>query len=227
MDSRPNINKIPSKNIRTILRLFPYLKDKNLASKLLIDDESFHYISIREYAEKISDIITHHLTYFNISKNNGIICDATAGVGGDTISFAKNFHYIYAIEMDKDRAFYLQNNIQVYELLNVNIINDDCLKVLNKINNHNVIFIDPPWQNSFNDSYKKYKNLRLTLSDLPIESFCNKLMDESFMKKIPELIVLKLPKNYDIENFFNCIKKPIYYYDLNKMIIIVIIVKTR
>jgi hypothetical protein len=49
-------------------------------------------------------------------------------------------------------------------------------------------------------------------------------MDETYMKKVPKLIVLKLPKNYDTLHFYKTVKnKNMYYYDLKKMIILVVI----
>lgn len=218
-------NPSDSRKIKTLLRLFPYLPDKMMASKLQIDNESIHYISIREYAEKISSIIKLHLEMLNIVKEEAIISDATAGVGGDTISFAKNFKLVYGIEIDKVRCEYLKNNIEVYNLNNVKVINGDCTLLLSLIEDHNVVFVDPPWGGSV---YKQHNNLRLNLGDLTIESLCNKLMDTSIMKKIPELIILKLPKNYDIVYFYKNVKnKSIYYYDLNKMIILVIMVNNN
>lgn len=209
--------------INTLLRLFPYLENKVNASKLLIDNESIHYISIREYAEKISEIIKLHLNTLKIPINNVTIVDATAGVGGNSISFSKNFKYVYAIELNKTRSEYLQNNINIYNCLNVKVINDNCLNLLYKMDNFDIIFLDPPWQYN-NVSYKKYKNLKLSLDNESIEIICNKLMDYNFMKTIPKLIVLKLPKNYDIFYFYKHISnKNIYYYDLKKMIILVII----
>ena len=211
-----------NKKIRTILRLFPYLKNKELCSKLLIDDESIHYISIREYAEKISDIIRIHMEMLDIKKEDIIITDTTAGVGGDTISFAKNFKHVYSIEIDKVRSEYLKNNIGIYDCDNVTIFNDNCLNVINTIENHNVIFCDPPW----GLDYKKYSIIRLTLGDTSIELLANKFTDSGYMKKVPEIIVLKLPKNYDIVHFYKSLNNyNMYYYDLKKMIILVIMIK--
>jgi len=217
---------VDNRKIKMILRLFPYLKNKDLGSKLLIDDESIHYISIREYAEKISDIIKIHTDMLDISKYNVIITDTTAGVGGDSISFAKNFKHVHSIEIDKLRSGYLKNNFEIYECNNITIYNDNCLNVVNKIEDHNVIFCDPPW----GLDYKKYTNVKLSLGTEPIELLCNKLMDNTFMEKVPEIIVFKLPKNYDIVHFYKSLNNNnnIYYYDLKKMIILVIIViKTK
>jgi len=209
---------------KSCLRLFPYLKDREKALNLKIDDKSIYYISVREYAAKISNIIKKHLEILDIDAKNAIITDATAGVGGDTISFANNFKFVYAIELDKLRAEYLTNNIGVYDLKNTKVINDDCTKILNHIDNHDVIFIDPPWEPN-DEPYKNQVKLRLPLSFYEsIEAYCNRLMDETYMKKVPKLIVLKLPKNYDTLHFYKTVKnKNMYYYDLKKMIILVVI----
>lgn len=221
---KPSEGDHPKKS-KSYLRLFPYLKDREKAMNLKIDDKSIYYISIREYATKISNIIKKHLEILEINPKNAIITDATAGVGGDTISFASNFKFVYAIEIDKLRSEYLTNNINIYDLKNVKVINDDCTKILNLIENHDVIFIDPPWEPN-DESYKKQVNLRLPLSFYEsIEAYCNRLMDSSYMKKVPKIIVLKLPKNYDTLHFYKIVKhKNMYYYDLKKMIILVVIV---
>lgn len=217
-----NINNSKVKNIKTILRLFPYLENKELGEKLLIDDDSVHYISVREYAEKISKIIITHMDELNIESEEIIITDATAGVGGDTISFAKSCNHVNSIEIDKTRVEYLKNNITVYDCNNVSVYNDSCLNIVPLIENHNVIFVDPPWGGV---DYKKYTDLRLDIDKEPIENLCLKWMDPPYMKTVPKVIVLKLPKNYDIAYFYRMFKdKKLYYYDLKKMIILVIIV---
>lgn len=210
---------------KSFLRLFPYLKDRDKALNLKIDDKSMYYISIREYAAKITAIIKKHLEILDIKAKEAIITDATAGVGGDSISFAINFKFVYSIEIDKLRYEYLVNNLNIYDLKNVKMINDDCTKILNTIENHDVIFIDPPWEPN-DESYKDKVSLRLPLSFYEsIEAYCNRLMDNTYMKNVPKIIVLKLPKNYDMMHFYKTVKhKNIYYYDLKKMVILVVII---
>ena len=213
---------VVNRKIKTTLRLFPYLKNKELGEKIMIDDDSIHYISIREYAEKITDIIKIHIKTLDIDNNEVMITDMMAGCGGDTISFAKNFKHVYAIEIDKTRCEYLHNNISVYEHTNVTVLNNDCLNIVTQISDHTVVYIDPPWGGP---NYKTFDNLRLCISQEPVENICNIVMDQTIMRKIPRLIVLKLPKNYDLAFFYKKIThKNIYYYDLKKMIILVIVV---
>jgi 16S rRNA G966 N2-methylase RsmD len=202
------------------LRLFPYLKDKEKTKFLKIDKESVHYITIREFAQKITEIIIKHI---DMNKNEVVITDATAGVGGDTLSFAKNFNKVYSIEVNKERCGYLQNNVKLYGYENVTIFNNDCMNILNTIPDHHIIYIDPPWEPT-NTSYKTYTNLTLPFCGMRLENFCNKLFDSSYMKCVPELVVLKLPKNYDMQYFYdNIINKNVYYYDLGKMLILVLL----
>jgi tRNA G37 N-methylase Trm5 len=210
---------------KTILRLFPYLKNKEKAMSLKIDDDSLCYISIREYAAKISNIVKKHLKIINIEPYNAIVTDATAGVGGDTISFAQSFKFIYAIEMNKERAEFLTNNINVYELRNVKIYNEDCTQLLNLIPNHDAIFIDPPWEPD-GEPYQNHETIRLPLgNNYSLEEYCNKLMDPNFMKCVPKLLIIKLPKNYDTLHFYKTVKnRNMYYYDLKKMIILVVVI---
>lgn len=210
-------------NIKTILRLFPYIKNTTEASKLQIDKESIHYISLREYAAKISSIVHENLVLQNILASDAIITDCTACIGGNTLSFAQNFKFVHAIELDKNRSLYLENNIKVYNYNNVFVYNEDCLNLVNKIDDHTVIFIDPPWGGK---DYKKESLLRLSLSNISIEQICNDMMDNLKMKKVPKLIVLKLPINYDIRFLYDTVNSnTIYLYNLIKMYIIVIHVK--
>ena len=207
---------------KTLFRLFPYISDKDAVGKLKIDDESIYYISIREYAEKILSIIKFHLDMINKNISSSIITDSTSGVGGDTISFAKEFKKVYSIEINEERYKILKNNTSVYSLKNIEFINNDCTKCITNIIDHDVVYIDPPWGGK---GYKNHKCLRLNISNISIEQFCNNLMNSQIMKNIPNIIVLKLPMNYDIIYFYkNVNKKNIYHYDLGKMIILVIMV---
>lgn len=208
------------KSKRHILKLFPFLQDPTKAPNLKIDAESIHYISHRDDAQSITKIIIDHLKKDNKDLKNITITDATAGVGGNAISFALNFSFVYAIELDELRSSYLANNLEVYNLKNYAILQDDCLKVLPLIQDHKVVFIDPPWGGK---GYKTHENLRLTLSDISLEALCNSLLDPTQVTKCPDYIVLKLPANYDVSYLYRMVlSKEIYFYDLERMYIFVI-----
>jgi predicted RNA methylase len=206
------------------LRLFPFIDNIELAHKLKIDKKSIHYISLREVADNITNIIKRHLikikeidTVESLKKIS--ITDATAGVGGNTISFGMTFGKVNAIELDSERCDFLKNNINVYDLDNIDVYNGDCTDLVSKLY-HQVVFIDPPWGGK---SYKRYKNLLLSMSDKSIEDICIDLMDPTKSGCCPKLIVLKLPLNYNLKNILEKIQdRKIYLHQLHKMFIIVI-----
>ena len=107
--------------------------------------------------------------------------------------------------------------------------------------NTNVVFIDPPWGGV---EYKNADLLQLKLGNMSLEELILDILHKyssSLVNCEPKFIeynnynnkfiILKLPKNYDIENFFYFIKKNntfsnyiacTYLYILNKMLILVI-----
>ena len=228
-----------------IARIFPVLKKFSNFSKIKIDEDSFSYITIREIAEIISKIICYHLLEHNLNPLKSIIVDYTSGVGGNALSFCKFFKLVYAIELDKLRAEYLENNIEIYGFKNINVINKCAIEFNNEeiLNlNPNIIFVDPPWGGS---AYKNNENLTLNLGSMQLEDLVidiTKKFSEHYINIVNlntkqknnnynnKFIVLKLPKNYDVEYFYNHIKSNnnfenyyihLYLYILNKMIIIV------
>ena len=72
--------------------------------------------------------------------------------------------------------------------------------------------------------YYKTKQLRINMSNIPLESYILDFVKDKNTKKVPKIIILKLPCNYDLKYFYDNLKKigKIYMYDLNKMLIIVI-----
>ena len=72
---------------------------------------------------------TNLLKYVN--KDNKII-DLTAGCGGNLISFGKYFNNVTGLEIDKQRFDILKNNLSSYNI-NVNILNDEVIKIKIKI----------------------------------------------------------------------------------------------
>jgi 16S rRNA G966 N2-methylase RsmD len=238
-ESAINDNKFIIKN--KIMRIFPILKNTVNYNNLLIDDESFSFITIREIAHLTSKIICNHLSKHNINPQKVSIADYCAGVGGNVISFSKFFNHVYAIEINKTRSEYLLNNIGIYNCKNVSVINKSSIDY-NQIctdNNHCiyndnpvVIFIDPPWGGI---DYKNTEILKIKLDNMLIEELVMDIFDkftlliDKYNDYENRFIVLKLPKNFDIESFYNYItnyKKynyftNLYLYILNKMIIIV------
>jgi tRNA/tmRNA/rRNA uracil-C5-methylase (TrmA/RlmC/RlmD family) len=222
------------------IRIFPVLKNKGDYSKIQIDEDSFNFITIREIADFTSKIICHHLINDFLNPLKTVICDLTAGVGGNILSFSCYFKQVHAIEIMKDRYDFLINNVGLYKHTNISFYNSCAIEFIdNKLLevNPSVLFIDPPWGGV---GYKKNDNLELSLGDLSLEdlliyilnkfsiiySSCNKNLEYS--SEHNKLIVFKLPKNYNIIHFYKYIKNTCinnyivknYLYVFNKMILV-------
>ena len=113
-------------------------------------------------ARNITNII---LSYCDNSKNK-IITDATAGLGGNVISFASKFKKINAVEINNLHCEMLEHNINQYTKFDkkIKIYNNDYIKIMDNIK-QNIIFIDPPWGGP---SYYE-ERLKLYLGDLLLD----------------------------------------------------------
>jgi len=195
-------------------KLFPFIDKKNI-EKLQIDSESIHLITTRKPAEKITNIICTLLEKLELNPKDIIITDCTSGCGGNTISFAKIFKHVHAIEINKMRCNFLFNNLELYNLKNVDINNNDFIKILPIISDHDVVFIDPPWGGI---DYKLSEFIEISMSNMTLNEICNFILDNQKMKKVPKFIVIKLPKNLN----FNSLNIPYDKYELKQMIILII-----
>ena len=194
-------------------RLFPNVKEFKKANKELLSDDVGRYsISLPKDAQIITSLIKYHIEKLKLSIDQLTITDATAGIGGNTISFSKKFKKVNSIELNKNRFSFLKNNINFYELKNINLINCDYTCVIDNLI-QDVVFIDPPWGGR---SYKKKKNLTLKLSNIGLDMICKKL------KNLCKLVVLKLPLNYNLDELINPINANIYKHKIRKMYIIII-----
>ena len=119
-----------------------------------------------------------------------IITDATAGVGGDTLSFSSSFKYINAIEKCHNNYRLLNLNCSRIGVTNVMLYNIDCLHIIKNLK-QDIIYFDPPWGGV---GYKDKKNLRLYISGIPIDVVINEFLDSNV------LIFFKLPFNAYLGN---------------------------
>ena len=202
-------------------RLFPKLKN-NKYNNLQIDQNSISYITTPFCAKQISNIIIKLFKINNLELNS--IIDCTAGVGGDSISLSSIFKTVIGVEINKTRFDMLNNNINVYNLNNIITYNDNCLNILKKLNYIQAIYIDPPWGGS---AYKCYEKIKLMIDNKPIEQIIIDIINRKYIKIPPKFIILKLPKNYDIQYLFKTISFKenikIFFYKLKKINIIIIV----
>lgn len=186
-------------------KIFSEPLDKNYTN-LKYDNEGLW--SITHYKE--ADYITNQLLkYCDTDKS---ILDATAGCGGNFISLSKHFKNVTAIELNKSRFEYLNNNIKHFKHNNITLINDDCLNIINNDQyDFDIYFFDPPWGGP---NYKKKDNIDLFLSNINIIEVIKKI-------KKNKMVILKVPYNYNIKclkKYFNVIET----YSLENIIILFI-----
>jgi 16S rRNA G966 N2-methylase RsmD len=167
-----------------INKIFPKIQNNKL---LKYDTEGIWSISLPIDANHLSLLILNNFG------SNIYIMDGTSGIGGNVISFSKYFNKVCAIELNIDRFEILQNNINIFQLNNVSVINDDCMHHLN--NNYDVYFFDPPWGGP---TYKNKENLRLTISNNSLDTIIQKIKNYN-----DKTIIFKLPNNYDLLEFNN------------------------
>lgn len=224
--SKHNNNHAYSHNNKKIILniLFPLPPSKTY-NNLQIDDESVSYITTPGNSDIIASIIDSQIPR-HIQRTDVNILDATACVGGDSISFGKMFGTVVSTEIDSKRYSMLVNNLKEFELANVIPINEDCMKAYRRLNFLDIIYFDPPWGGR---SYRYEKDLHLTLGDVPIEDVINTIFNsdpsEKMIRSDIKMVVLKLPKNYDICYLYNSTKRvdtTMFMYDLPKMIVVVI-----
>lgn len=148
-----------------------------------------------------ADVITQQLQTFLPVYSK--ICDATACVGGNTMSFAKVFTDVTSIEMDRGRYEMLNNNIKLLGLQNrVHTINRDFLAYRDKMPYFDFIFFDPPYYRREGvtsrwggENYQEKSNIDMYMSDHSIGDVVSSLRHKC------RYVGLKSPQNFNITSF--------------------------
>lgn len=118
-----------------------------------------------------------------------IIMDGTANCGGNTISFGLFFDKVISIEFEKENFDALKNNVNLYNLDNVEIMHGNTLNYYKK-EKYDILFLDPPWGGP---NYKKKSILDLKLGNKDIKDMIHDLKNLKVMG-----LVFKLPNNFNI-----------------------------
>lgn len=189
-------NKIEENiDLETKKYYFPDKKDIDY-NKLLITTEGRYSISDKKGSSKLVELIER---YFH--SKNLIITDATGNNGSDTIALALKFKKINSIELNDINYKALTNNINVYNLKNVETYLGDSVEVLHKLK-QDVIYIDAPWGGT---NYKDKDRMSLFMSENELSDIYNKFKNKT------RLFVFKIPKNYDFTHFIQNTKNIKYH----------------
>jgi len=163
-----------------INKIFPY-NDKGYLLKY--DNEGLWSITLPKEADMICDIILREM-----NTNNLTIFDGTGGIGGNTIAFANQFDKVICIELNKNRYDIIKHNLTIYDKMNVELIQGNCIDYLDK--EADVYFYDPPWGGP---DYKTISNLRIKFDGKNLVEIIH----------LNKLNIFKLPNNYDLDEFQN------------------------
>lgn len=168
-------------------RYFPPNNKVN-KKRLIITEESVYscdnYFIINQYIDLINK-------YIKINKNT-VLTDGTSNIGGAVINFAKFFYKINAVEKDETTCRILKHNIKEFKLEDkIKVHCKSYVEVMNTLK-QDIVYLDPPWGGT---NYRKHHSLKLYMNKYNISDIVNKLLNKT------KLILLKIPKNFDINNF--------------------------
>lgn len=204
-----NTPRIAISQYSCVSRVFP--KESGVVmSNLKMSSEGLYSASRPRDADSISKIIIRHISR---SPKTLVVTDGTSNIGGNVISFSKYFRFVNAVEISRSHCSVLKNNLNVYRRDNVKVYCADYLSLADKLK-QDVIFLDPPWGGT---SYKKRCSVKLCLSGVVISDVINRV------SKNTELVVIKIPPNFDFVSFFRDINKRSFtIYKIRNYMIIVI-----
>ena len=151
-------------------------------TNLKSDTEGLYSLSHKEDADALSKLIKDKYGDINIM-------DATAGIGGNSISFGSNFSNVISIELNSERFGMLKENIESRNLKNV-LLNGSFMNFINM--NYDLIFIDPPCGGP---NYKLEPSLRLYIDNKRLRDITK------ILKEREKIVIWKLPFNYDLSDF--------------------------
>ena len=152
--------------------------------KIQVDEVALYSITEGRLAEQQSEL------FAGIIGAAATITDATACVGGNTISFARHFAHVNSVELSVQRSQMLQNNVDVVGLHDkVTVYNGDYTVLMNTLV-QDAVFFDPPWGGP---DYYKSNALDMFLGPHNIIDIIRKLLDE----RRATFVFMKAPLNYN------------------------------
>ena len=153
-------------------------------------------------AQRISKIIKS----FFPGRNDLVITDATANMGGVTLAFSDHFKKVNAVEILPFHCEVLRNNIKTYAPdKDVTVHCMDYLDVAHKLK-QNAVFFDPPWGGP---DYINKKCMELYLDEVSIVDITKALL------KNTDLVAVRVPSNYHFRNLLALTDKSYIYRFIN------------
>lgn len=181
---------------------------ENPSDKLLLLSSS-HFMALQDYQKsQVHEAMTQ---IFNCDEIYHII-DANAHVGCDSINFAKIFpnSHITCIEIDSKAIDALKLNVKTIDETRFDIVQHDCLSYIRSNQIYaDIYYFDPPW-GGYN--YIKVDQFDLYLGDENIYEIINFCIKNGLTRNI----ILKIPRNFNIEYFASNVDANISQYEICK-----------
>lgn len=184
-----------------------FIKKKGIIIKdLQLSNIGKYSIAKKDVTEKLHEVIKYVYKLIPPKMRKSIkelvITECNGGLGGVTIGIAPYFKKINTVEITEDHAKIINNNLNVYGIKNVSVINDDYFNVMFTLK-QDIIFADPPWGGP---NYKSEKDLHLGLNNVDIVCIINEL----YKKKLFQIFILLAPYNFALSHFTNNIISDMY-----------------
>lgn len=181
--------------------LFSGLIENDLMSQVQIDNEGLYSVTNGTIANETSVYVMEIFQKY-FSKSPQMITDALACVGGNTISFAKHFPHVQAIEIDEMRSAMLQHNLQLAHVQHKVTLYEQTnyLDIMYNLE-QDVLFFDPPWGGP---DYKYKACVDLYIGEKNVNKLIYELMHDTPHAK---MIVLKAPLNFNKDGLEGYCKK--------------------
>ena len=184
------------KDVTEEVNLADYFPDADKFKGQRMSDKSLYSIGTPREGKEVVDMIKLAMSYAAPSTKPAdiTITDSTAHVGGHTISTARAFKHVNAVELDPVHFEMLENNVNVYKLTNVSMYNDDYLKVYAKLA-QDVVLTDPPWGGP---DYAKINPLaEYALGEVELTDLLRLLKEQTHTK----VVIFKVGRNIDMTSF--------------------------
>jgi predicted RNA methylase len=166
---------------------------------LQVDEVSLYSITEARLAESMT------ATMLRFLPASSVVTDATAAVGGNTLSFARAFAHVNAVELSAQRASMLQHNVDLVGLgAKVTVRQGDFTQLWQRPDlRQDAVFMDPPWGGP---QYKDAAVLDMFLGSTDVADIIVALTrprpDSLNAGHSPQpyarFIVLKTPTNYNV-----------------------------
>ena len=184
------------RRMKRLAQLFPDLLPSQRL-QLQYDEEGLYSTTEQRNATTMTEILGDtvwlhaHQPFSQVE-----VVDATAGIGGNTLSFARYCHKVHAFELNFERWRMLRANVQMLQMgPKVSCYHGNFVTYLKVgyFRNQTVFFIDPPWGGL---KYHKERALSLSMSGVPLHRIVNLLPHTR-----ETTVGLKVPLNFALDAF--------------------------